>query len=64
MPTLHDAYRREKRRKNMVKFWDYVQTAVSYAIASPIYFYEYVKDYPGQVVILWPISVVLAVMFL
>lgn len=42
----------------MAKFWEYLQTAVSYAAASPIYFYEYVKNYPGQVVILWPLSLV------
>jgi hypothetical protein len=45
----------------MSKFWEYLQTAASYAVASPIYFYEYVKNCPGQVVLLWPLSLGLAI---
>lgn len=48
----------------MEKVWKYIKIGVSYAVASPIYFYEYVKNYPGQVVILWPLSLGLAIWLL
>lgn len=42
------------------KIWDWTKWGVAQIAVFPISFYEYVKNYPGQVVVLWPLSVFVA----
>jgi hypothetical protein len=51
----------EKFKNALAVAWDWISWAVT---TIPVLFYDYVKGYPGQVTILWPVSVALAIWLL
>lgn len=51
----------EKFKTSLAVVWDWTKYIVASVVTAPVSFYEYVKNYPGQVVILWPLSVALAI---